>query len=99
MELIGNLVLQFFGYVVLPVLLPIFIFSILVGARNPERLISEAIELSFSILACLLGLVISIVKTLFKIMQQALRGKSSKSQNKSVYGNMFASKQKSKTLF
>lgn len=68
MEIVGNLVLQFFAYVVLPILLPIFLFAILLGIRSPERLISEVLGTTLSICTIVLQASISLFVALFKLL-------------------------------
>ncbi len=68
-DFITNLIMQVFGNIVLPVLLPIFIASILLGGMSkPEKMIESTFSLMGSILAALLKGCLSVVMAIARLL-------------------------------
>lgn len=82
MEQIGNLVVQFFGAVILPILLPIFLLSILIGMRKPEALMSEVFAVLEAILGMFVKILFGLIKSLARLIGTAITPKSTASKNK-----------------
>lgn len=72
MDQIGNAVLQCFASVLLPVMLAIFVLSILMGIRNPEHLLEEVLGLMQAIVSVFVKAIFSIIKALIKMIGDAI---------------------------
>lgn len=87
MELVGNLVLQFFAWVILPVLLPIFIFSIILGLKSPDRLITEVFDTMLSVMSAVLKAAIAIFNTLLRLFFTSAKKSAGSGRPKSENGS------------
>lgn len=73
METCANIVLQFFGLIILPLMLPIFVFSILTGMRS-EKLSAELFSTMQSILEIFIKAAFAVLKLLLKGLDSWLTG-------------------------
>ena len=71
MENIGNATLQFFSSIVMPILLPVFLLSILIGMRRPEKLMDEVVAVMEAIIMCFVKVIFTLIKAVAKSISMA----------------------------
>ena len=75
MEYISTLILQIYGHLVLPLILPMFICAILFGMKSPEKLLDLVFELTASLSGAVFSGVFKVLSSIFKALAKVLTAK------------------------
>ena len=74
MDFIANTILQVYGSLILPMLLPILIFSIVISMGKPERLIEGVFGCMEAVFGVIIKGMIKLVVAFFRAIGQGLEG-------------------------